>query len=141
MNPLDLVWYWNSFPVYMSAFLFHPRTVYWRDFMYWPQKIFLLRGGRVCKVESNTLGNMRYIYWIENMFCKPLTQDRLNFDDRDNAEFLNTEGQLKYRLSVELLEFKVWGVNTNVTLMRFRTNSCTSEPGELCMSLSSLRQL
>lgn len=114
LNPLDLVWYWNSFFVYASPFFFHPRTVYWRDFMYWPQKIFLLRGGRVCKVESNTLGNMRYIYWIETRFCKPLTQDRLHFDDRDSAEFLNPEGQLKYRLSVELDEFKVWGINTNV---------------------------
>ena len=32
--------------------------------------------------------------------ARPLTQDKLNFDDRDEADFLTEEGQLKYNLSV-----------------------------------------
>jgi len=69
--------------------------------MYYPNKLFLLRGGRVLKVESQSLGNYRYIYWAENQFLRPLTENKLNFDDRDNANFLTEEGQLKYDLNVE----------------------------------------
>jgi hypothetical protein len=59
---------------------------------------------------------MRYIYWAEVQFLKPLTQDKLHFDDKDNADFLTEEGQLKYDLNVEAEEMKVWGVNTNVQI-------------------------
>ena len=59
LNPLDLVWYWNSFFLYFTPFVLMPRIWYWRDFMYYPNKFFLLRGGRVAKVESQTLGNKR----------------------------------------------------------------------------------
>jgi hypothetical protein len=100
LNPLELVWYWNSFFLYFTPFVFCARIWYWRDFMYFPNKFFLLRGGRVLKIESQSLGNIRYIYWAETQFFKPLTEDKLRFDDRDNADFLNEEGQLKYDLNV-----------------------------------------
>ncbi len=121
------------------CFLLGPRVTYYRDFMYWPQKLFLLRGGRACKVEANNPGNTRYIYWIENRFCKPLTQDRLHFDDRDEAEFLNEEGQLPHKLWVELDEFKVWGVNTNVGVGVCRTNNWSSPSTGRCTSRNCSR--
>ena len=61
LNPLDLIWYWNSFFLYFTPFVLCSRTWYWRDFMYHPHKLFLLRGGRVLKVESQSLGNQRYL--------------------------------------------------------------------------------
>lgn len=94
--------------------------------MYFPNKLFLLRGGRVLKVEAQSLGNMRYIYWAENQFLRPLTADKMRFDDRDNADFLTEEGQLKYDLNVEAEELRIWGVNMNVRVMRCRMNNCTS---------------
>lgn len=84
--------------------------------MYFPNKIYLLRGGRVLKVEAQSLGNARYIYWAETQHLRPLTEDKLRFDDRDNADFLTQNGQLKYDLNVEAEELKVWGVNMNVSL-------------------------
>jgi hypothetical protein len=101
LNPFDLLWYWNSFFLYFTPSVFIARIWYFRDFMYYPNKLFLLRGGRVIKVEAQSLGHMRYIYWAETQFLKPLTQDKLHFDDRDNADFLTEEGQLKYDLNVE----------------------------------------
>ena len=50
LNPLDMVWYWTSFLLYFTPFVLCARTWYWRDFMYFPNKLFLLRGGRVLKV-------------------------------------------------------------------------------------------
>ena len=91
------------------------------------------------KVESQTLGNARHIYWVENHLVRPLTADRMRFDDRDNADFLDEEGQLKYDLSVEAEEFKVWGVNMNVQLTRFRTNNCTSRSQGLCTTQNCWR--
>ena len=41
----------------------------------------------------------------------------MRFDDRDNADFLTEEGQLRYDLSIEAEEFKVLGVNTNVMML------------------------
>ncbi len=40
----------------------------------------------------------------------------MRFDDRNNADFLTEEGQLRYDLNVEVEEFKFFGVNTNVLL-------------------------
>ena len=50
LNPLDLVWYWNSFFLYFTPFVLCSRVWYWRDFVYHPQKVFMLRGGRVLRV-------------------------------------------------------------------------------------------
>jgi hypothetical protein len=50
----------------------------------------------------------------------------MRFDDRDEADFLTEEGQLKYNLSVEAEEFKVWGINMNVLMILVRMNNCTS---------------
>lgn len=114
LNPLDMVWFWPSFGLYGSIFLFCPRVWYWGMLKYTPMRISLLRGGRVVKVESQNAGAEKYSYWIETRLIRPLTEDKLRFDDRDNAEFLTTEGQLKYDLDVEVEEFKFFGVNTNV---------------------------
>lgn len=85
-------------------------------------KLFLLRGGRVLKVEAQNVGADRFTYWLENYLVRPLTEDKLRFDDRDNAEFLTNEGQFKYDLTVQVEEFKFFGVNTNVRLTLCRTN-------------------
>jgi hypothetical protein len=59
LNPFDLVWYWNSFFLYFTPFVYCARIWYWRDFAYHPNRLYLLRGGRVLRVEAQTLGNAR----------------------------------------------------------------------------------
>jgi hypothetical protein len=66
-------------------------------------------------MKGNLKPNLRYTYWFENTLCRPLTEDKLRFDDRDNADFLTEEGQLRYDLNIEIEEFKFFGVNTNVS--------------------------
>lgn len=73
MNPFDLIWYWNSFGLYFSTFLVIPRIWYIFDYKFKPQRISLLRGGRIMKIESQALSNKRYIYWVENFLCRVLT--------------------------------------------------------------------
>jgi len=62
-----------------------------------------LRGGRVLKVETQSLSGDRFVNWVETMFCNPLTEDFKNFDDRDDADFLKPEVQLDH--------FQEMGVN------------------------------
>jgi hypothetical protein len=64
LNPLDMVWHWTSFALYGSVFLVTPRVWYWAEFKYYPAKLYLLKGGRVLKVESQSVGADRFTYWI-----------------------------------------------------------------------------
>lgn len=88
LNPFDLAWYWLSFGLYGAPTLVVPRIWYVADFKYCPRKFFLLRGGKVLKVEAQSLGNVRYVYWFETNLCKPLTEDKMRFDHQDEADFL-----------------------------------------------------
>jgi hypothetical protein len=67
------------------------------------------------EIKGNFKPLLRYTYWFENTLCRPLTEDKLRFDHRDNADFLTEEGQLRYDLNIEVEEFKFFGVNTNVS--------------------------
>lgn len=89
-----------------------PRVWYFRSLHYRISKLSLLRGGRVLKVETQTLSGDRYINWVETMFCHPLTEDFKHFDDRNDADFLKEEGQLKYPLGIQLENFQEMGVNS-----------------------------
>ena len=51
------------------------------------------------KIETNTLANDKNTYWVETYQFHPLTADLTKFDDRDNADYLTEEGQLKYELA------------------------------------------
>lgn len=63
LNPFDMVWYWTSFGLYSTIFWFTPRVWYFASFKYYPAKLFLLRGGRVLKVETQSVGADRFTYW------------------------------------------------------------------------------
>lgn len=64
------------------------------------------------KVETQSLAGDRFYNWVETMYLHPLTEDLKNFDNRDEAEFLETEGQLKYPLAVQIDHFQEMGVTT-----------------------------
>jgi hypothetical protein len=66
--------------------------------------------------------------WAEIQFIHPITQDFQNFDDRDKAEFLSHEGQLRYELAVELDHFKVRSVNMNNVNLYFTEKGTVHEP-------------
>lgn len=46
---------------------------YWRSFNYKIRKMSLLRGGKVVKIETNTLANDWNTSWVETYQFKPLT--------------------------------------------------------------------
>lgn len=56
---------------------------------------------QVAKLETQSLAGDQFTSWVETYQFHPLTADAQRFDDRDNAEFLKEEGQLKHELSVQ----------------------------------------
>jgi len=64
-NPLDLDWYWNNLNVFALSLIWVPRMWYWRSLNYKVRKLSLLRGGKVLKVETNTLANDWHMAWVE----------------------------------------------------------------------------
>ncbi len=88
LNPFELAWYWGSFALYAAPALVIPRIWYISDFKFHPRKLFLLRGGKVLKAETQSLGAERFTYFFETSLCKPLTEDKMRFDHKDNADFL-----------------------------------------------------
>lgn len=57
LDPFALAWYYNSFLLYFSTSLWIPRAWHLHGLKYTPNKLFLLRGGKVIKVESRNFGN------------------------------------------------------------------------------------
>jgi len=91
-NPFELEWTWNNFNLCLMNVLWIPHMWHMRTLQYKIQKIYLLRGGKIAKIETQSLSNDRFVSWVENYQFHPLTKDQKNFDDRDNADFLEEEG-------------------------------------------------
>jgi hypothetical protein len=91
-----------------------PRIWNISDQKYLVQKLFLLRGGRVLKIETMSMSGDRFTSWFENFNSRPLTSDEKHFDDRDEADFLLEEGQLKHNLAIQVDDMKEYGTNANV---------------------------
>jgi hypothetical protein len=110
-NPLSLS-YWASFAFFgIANVLWWPRVWQLHSMQYRIQKMSLLRGGRYVKFERTTMAGDLLTNWVEVRHFHPLTEDFKDFDDRDESDFLNERGQLKYELACELEQFKQWSAN------------------------------
>eukprot|EP01017_Pseudomicrothorax_dubius_P000193 TRINITY_DN0_c1327_g1_i1.p2 TRINITY_DN0_c1327_g1~~TRINITY_DN0_c1327_g1_i1.p2 ORF type:complete len:134 (-),score=40.54 TRINITY_DN0_c1327_g1_i1:65-466(-) len=92
------------------------------------QRMYLLRGGKSVRIETTTLAGDRNTSWVENFNFHPLTQDQKFFDNRDDAEFLNEEGQLKHELACQLDDLTEFGVNTNDAIIYFHNKGVIHHP-------------
>ena len=110
-NPLSLGYYASFSFFALANVLWFPRVWQLHSMQYRIKKMTLLRGGRYVKFERTTIAGDELVNWVEVRHFYPLTEDFKEFDDRDEADFLDEQGQLKYELSCELEHFKQWGVN------------------------------
>lgn len=70
----------------------------------------------------------RLTVWLENQHFNVLTEDSLNFEDKDEADFQNEDGQLKYDTMAQLEHFKEQGTNVNNQLVNFMKEGVVHEP-------------
>jgi hypothetical protein len=128
MNPLDIPWYFNHINLAIMYYAWVPRMWYFRSLQYRPVKMHLIRGGKFLKIETHTLAGDINFAWVENYNFNPLSEDQKKFDDRDNAEFLTEEGQLKYDLACQLDNFTEFGCNQQDIMIYFLKSGTVHHP-------------
>lgn len=128
VNPFMLAWHFNQINIVAICTLWWPRIWYLTSFKYRPRRMWLLRGGRYVKIESSSLANDRFTVWAETQYFNVLTQDGLNFAEKDETDFLNEEGQLRYETTIQCDHYREQGVNTNDTLVHFHEKGVVHEP-------------
>ena len=121
VNPFMLPYSLRYSFILLGVFLCFPRVWHVVSFNRRVERLSLLRGGKVLKVESSTIYGDRLTSWVHTKQLRPLTEDFLNFDDRDEADFLNTEGDLKYELGIEADQYVMQGLtysNENIFFLK-----------------------
>eukprot|EP01016_Furgasonia_blochmanni_P003032 TRINITY_DN1118_c0_g1_i4.p2 TRINITY_DN1118_c0_g1~~TRINITY_DN1118_c0_g1_i4.p2 ORF type:complete len:256 (-),score=20.96 TRINITY_DN1118_c0_g1_i4:196-963(-) len=128
VNPLDLEWTWNCINLFLFNILWVPRVWYWRSLQYRICRMYLLRGGKAVKIETQSLSGDRFTSWVENFNFHPLQEDQKYFDDKDNAEFLSDEGQLKYELATQLDNLTEMSVTSQDIIIYFMKQGVVHHP-------------
>jgi len=128
VNPFALAWNWNYLNIAAIMTLWWPRIWHWTSIKYRPRRVYLLRGGRYVKIETSTLAGDRCTVWAENQYFNVLTEDTLNFDNSETADFLNEEGQLKYETVVQMEHYREQGTTVQNQLINFMKEGVVHEP-------------
>jgi len=127
-NPFELDWQWNYINLILMNTLWIPRLWYFKGLQHRIVKMSLLRGGKAVKFETHSLSGDRNFSWVENYNFHPLNEDQKNFADRDNADFLSEEGQLKHDLACQLDDYTEYGVNQQDIVVYFLQQGTVHHP-------------
>ena len=98
------------------------------DRAWYDREAKLLRGGKVLKIHRDNLFGESYTEWCEVNQIHPLNKEYTEFDDRDDAKFLNKVGQLVYQLAIEVENYKVLSRNLNNVNLYFDNEGVVHEP-------------
>ena len=100
VNPFMMSWQFTLAFLYGAhMFSWMPHVMYWKSLDKKIHKLFLLRGGKYCRIwTQNPMGD-RFYSWINNYEINLLTEDYEDFADPvEDEEFLKKNGQLKYEV-------------------------------------------
>jgi len=104
-----------------------PHFLYIRSLSKKIRKIYLMRGGKYCRIEiMDWMGDINQS-WVTIADFKLLTQDNMRFADED-FEFLTKEGQLKFELGLQLDFFQYYGYTENHGVIHFIKEGTVHEP-------------
>lgn len=91
-------------------------------------KIYLMRGGKYCKVEfMNTYGDIETT-WITINDLSLLSNDRKRYEDENTFEFLKEDGQLDNDLNVQVDHLLMKGINHNDEIIKFMKEGVVHQP-------------
>lgn len=80
------------------------------------------------KFELATMSGENITVWTETKMFHPLTEDKMQFADRDDAEFLTEEGQLKHELAVQADHFTEKGCTQQDIVLTFMKEGVIHHP-------------
>lgn len=103
VNPF--MWKWQvicSIFYLTNMFAWMPHVLYWKALDRKIHRLLLLRGGKYVKIYNMNPSGDTFFSWANINEFHILTEDYQDFADKDNVEFLNKEGQLKYEVQCQL---------------------------------------
>lgn len=79
LNPLEIPYYWSMSQLLMAAACMVPKYWQFDALQFSIKKIWLMRGGKVVKIERCNASGDNYIDWAEVRFIKPISKDFKEF--------------------------------------------------------------
>lgn len=112
-NPLELVWQWNSWFLYIGGAAWYPMVEYYFGLRFYISKISLMRGGKALRLEHSNISGVRYVTWIFVDEIHLITADKKLFEPENGlqAEPVGEDGQLKYEVQFQVDNFVDAGRN------------------------------
>jgi hypothetical protein len=104
INPFNMSWQFTlSFFYAANCLAWLPHVMYWKHLDKKIHQLFLLKGGKYCRIRTQNPMGDTYYNWVHNCEMRLLTEDYEDFAHPvDEEAFLKKNGQLKYELQVQL---------------------------------------
>jgi len=104
-----------------------PHHLYVRQLAKKLHKIYLMRGGKYCRVVYMNFLGEQHNSWITNKEIHFLTEDLKRFDN-EKTNFLTKEGKLKYEVGVQIDNFSLYRVNHTDEVFYLMKEGTVHEP-------------
>lgn len=122
-----MAWYARHALIYMTCFFgWFPHYFYLRGISRKIHKIYLMKGGKYCRLELNEYYGEQHNSWITITDLHLLNKEQKRYDD--SYDFLNKKGQLQHEVAVELDFFFYWGTPLNNEVIYFMKEGTVHQP-------------
>ncbi len=85
-------WYYSYLNLIPIFYAFKARSYFIRSLGHRVTKMWLMRGGKIVRVERTKWSGDAINQWAEIRYFNPITEDLKDFEDKDNADYLDKEG-------------------------------------------------
>ncbi|CAG9316512.1 unnamed protein product [Blepharisma stoltei] len=112
-NPFGLTWLYNDLFLLAGLWGWYPQVEYVFNLRYHINRLWLLRGGKVLKVEHSNVTGYRWKSWIFIDEINLLTEDKKKLEPEKgiNAKILDDNNQLKAETHIQVDNFVDVGRN------------------------------
>lgn len=111
---------------FSGLFAWLPHYFYLRGIAKKIHKIYLLRGGKYCRLFLNEYYGEQHNTWITITDVRLLNKDMDRFEE--NHEFLNKEGQLQHEVGTQLDYLNYMGIPLNDEIIYFMKEGVVHQP-------------
>ena len=130
INPFNMAWQFTlSFFYLANSFAWIPHALYWKSLDKKLHQMYLLKGGKYCRVVTqNPMGDQWYS-WITIAEMHLLTEDREDFAiPAEEENFLKKNGQLKYEAAVEVEHYMDHAITVQDETLYFMKEGTVHQP-------------
>ena len=116
----------HAFLYTFAIYGFMPHYLYLKSLYKKLHKVYLMRGGKYCKVVLNDVAGIEKIVWITIKDLHLLNKDGTRFDNEH--QFLDKDGQLTHQVTAQLDYFHYFGTPHNNEVVYFMKEGVVHQP-------------